>query len=170
MNLTKSIWDSVFFLACSLSTGYFVYLQFLYYLRNEDVASIAYRTFNEEAIDEYPQITICFGASSRGSIFKKERFNDSRFAPKAYVRYLRGRSENENLTFDRINYDDVTFRIEKGDGYVKALNSDVVKGDKSSREKMPMILTFEDPSSICYSKNVSFRRNVRFTRDQILLN
>ena len=50
MKLTKSILEIFFFLACSLCTGYFVYLQFLYYLRNEDVASVAYRTFNEEEI------------------------------------------------------------------------------------------------------------------------
>ena len=53
MKLTKNILVTFFFLACSLCTGYFVYLQFLYYLRNEDVVSIAYRNFGSEERDEY---------------------------------------------------------------------------------------------------------------------
>ena len=171
MKLTKNILETLFFLACSVATGYFVYLQFLYYLRNEDVVSIAYRNFNEEEKDEYPQITICLQAMYGKTFIKKDLFNDSKFTPKMYERYLRGdRKQRKNsLTFDKIKYDEITFDINRKD-YVKSAYSLLVNGDESSAEDISMILTFEDPKLICYSKNVSFRRNVRYTMDLFLLN
>lgn len=41
-------------LFCLLSTGYVTYLQFKYYLNNEDLSSISYREFNDEEKDQYP--------------------------------------------------------------------------------------------------------------------
>ena len=47
-------------LICMCSTSYMIYLQFKYYLDNEDMASISYRIFNNEEQDEYPTFSICF--------------------------------------------------------------------------------------------------------------
>ena len=171
MKSTKNILETLIFLVCSVATGYFVYLQFLYYLRNEDVVSIAYRNFNEEEKDEYPQITICLQAMYGRTFFKNDLFKNSNFTPKMYERYLRGdwRQLKNSLTFDQIKYDDITFNINDKD-YVKSANSILINGDKSSSEDISMILTFEDPSLVCYSKNVSFRRNIRYEMDRFLLN
>ena len=109
MKLTKNVLELLVFLACFVATGYFAYLQFLYYLRTDDVVSIAYRNFNEEEKDEYPQITLCLQAMHGKTFFKKDLFKNSKFTPKMYKRYLRGYLENDSLTFDQIKYDDITF-------------------------------------------------------------
>ena len=46
-------------LICIISTGYMSFLQFKYYLSNEDVSAITYHKFNAEPQDEYPTFTIC---------------------------------------------------------------------------------------------------------------
>ena len=56
----KNYWDVVFFLACSIPTGYFVHFQVLSFISNEDIVSISYRHFNQEERNEYPQYTLCF--------------------------------------------------------------------------------------------------------------
>ena len=59
---TKNYWDIVFFLACFIPTGYYVHFQVSSFISNEDVVSISYRSFNQEARDEYPHYTLCFMA------------------------------------------------------------------------------------------------------------
>ena len=55
-------------LLCLFSTGYMTYLQFKYYLNNEDLSSILYREFNNEEKDEYPVFSVCL-SGSQGQLF-----------------------------------------------------------------------------------------------------
>ena len=40
----------------------FTWLQFEYYLSNEDLTLIAYRNFDTNGIDQYPTYTICLSS------------------------------------------------------------------------------------------------------------
>ena len=55
-------------LLCLFSTGYMTYLQFKYYLNNEDLSSILYREFNNEEKDEYPVFSVCH-SGAQGQLF-----------------------------------------------------------------------------------------------------
>ena len=139
-------------------------------MSNEDVASIEFRKFNGEEKDEYPQITICFVDMQGTGIFKKSFFNATGIKPEAYRNYLTGGfPDNNRLEFDDINFDDVAFNIHD-DGYVTNMFSRIVKEGERSDEQMSLLLTMKTPDMMCYSKNVSFRRNVRYVDDVIILN
>ena len=158
-----------FFLVCISITGYFLYLQFLYYIRNEDVASISYRYFNEKEKDEYPLFTICFRSIYPRTIFQNDLFNDTGVTPTSYERYLSGISvsENDTLIHDSLKYDDVVFDIH-ANIYINLLSSNT--NSKQVFEMMSITSSFNDQFMVCYSKNTSFRRNVRYRMDYINLN
>ena len=127
--LTKDYWDVVFFLACSIPAGYYVHIQILSFISNEDVVSISYRSFNQEARDKYPQYTLCFANRSGLDL---------------------------DVPFERI--------------VQKLPKNHVFRGDWLKRIITSLTLTFQDANKICYTKNVSFPRNIRFKRDYIYLN
>ena len=169
MVIMKNILRIFFFLICMAITGYFAYLQFLYYVRNDDVASISYRNFNDKQKDEYPIFTICFRSIYPNTIFKEEAFIDYNMTSKSYEKYLSGIPEDGNHILADIIYDEVVFNIHDK-GYLNFLTSNSVKGNQKLFEMLSMIPTFKDPFAICYSKNISFQRNVRYVMDYVNLN
>lgn len=169
MKFMKSTLRVSFFLLCLAITGYLVYLQFLYFMKNEDVASISHRTLNAKEKDEYPIFTICFRSIYLNTIFEKDLFNNTGITPESYQKYLSGLLQNVTNIFGEINYDEVVFDIESN-GLINFLTSNSVKGNQTLYEMMALTTTFKDQFSICYSKNISFRRNVRYTMDYVNLN
>ena len=169
MVVMKSVLRIFFFLVCIAITGYFAHLQFLYYIRNDDVASINYRNFNDKERDEYPIFTLCFRSIYQNTIFKKEAFIDYNMTSKAYEKYLSGIPEDGNHILANIKYDDVVFDIHDK-GYLNFLTSSSVKGNQKLFEMLSIIPSFKDPYTICYSKNISFQRNVRYIWDYVNLN
>ena len=155
---TKQFLEVPFFLVCSSLTVYFVRLQFLSFISNEDVASISYRHFNKEGRDEYPEFTLCLGSRHfyriyKKGYFEKESINDSGFAPQTNKKYQRNSiSKGAYPVVDPLKFDYISQAIQPW-GKPKAL-----------------IVKFIDPYQICLSNNVSFQRDVKFTTDVILLN
>ena len=169
MVVMKSILRIFFFLVCIAITGYFAYLQFLYYIRNDDFASINYRNFNDKEKDEYPIFTFCFRSIYPNTIFKKEAFIEYNITAKSYEKYLSGVPEDANHILADIKYDEVVFDIHDK-GYLNFLTSNSVKGNQKLFEMLSLISTFKNPFAICYSKNISFQRNVRYIMDYVNLN
>ena len=126
---TKNYWDVVFFLACSIPTGYYVYFEVSSFINNEDVVSISYRSFDQDKRDEYPQYTLCFMNRSGLDL---------------------------DVPFERL--------------VQKLPKNHTFRGDWLKRIITSLPLTFKDSKKLCYTKNVSFPRNVRFKRDYIYLN
>ena len=87
----------------------FTWLQFKYYLSNEDLTSISYRQFDTKGIDQYPTYTICMSTGlqqgdwhNNKGIFKKDPNiwppNDNQIVPfmwptLMYQMYLSGWKE-----------------------------------------------------------------------------
>ena len=88
------------------------YLQFKYYLSNEDLSSISYQKFNKEEKDKYPNFSICFHGL-RGEIFKQSSgvFDPTNITPASYTKYLLGDLEDQSTQFSSIKFDDVAFDI-----------------------------------------------------------
>ena len=127
---SKKYWDVVIFLACSIPTGYYVHYEMSSFISNEDVASIAYRKFNQEEGREYPQYTLCF--------------------------------KNPNGLDIHVPFERIVKQLPKNHTF---------RGKWVSQEIITsMTLTYKDANRICYTKNVSFPRNIRFKRHRIHLN
>ena len=88
------------------------YLQFKYYLNNDDLASISYRTFNKEEKDEYPTVSICF-TGYYGNIFNESHdvFNSINVTRESYHDYLSGKMDYHPDQFSTIQFDYVALDI-----------------------------------------------------------
>ena len=93
MLLLKTCLYRFILLICLFGTGYMTYLQFKYYLHNEDLASISYPKFNKEEKDEYPTFSLCFmGFKDKEELFDESHavFSSNNITRKSYSDYLRG--------------------------------------------------------------------------------
>ena len=115
MKLLEICLDRVFLLVCMCCASYMTYLQFKYYLNNEDNASISYRIFNKEEQDEYPTFSICFEGQG-GDIFNQSHdvFDSNNVTRKSYYNYLLGSGEDYPVSFTTFEFDDIAIDIHKG--------------------------------------------------------
>ena len=172
---TESILLSSFLVACVSMAAYMTYLQFKYYLNNDDVASISYPHFNQAEKDEYPTVTLCLSDQhNNGKIFDETNapFNSTLVTPFLYEQFLEGWGNNQNLGFSTIQYDDVLLNVH--DGYFTGATSGTSFFTFSGYKKTyPLVLNeafYRAPNTFCFEKNVSYQRNVRQYWDGIGLN
>ena len=59
MKVTTTICYKILLSLCLIMAGYMTYLQFKYFLSNEDVASISFHRFVAGNKNQYPTYTIC---------------------------------------------------------------------------------------------------------------
>ena len=52
-----------FELICICIASFVIYDQFVKYLKNEDSSSFTIKSFSEEAVNKYPEISICFSVA-----------------------------------------------------------------------------------------------------------
>ena len=152
------------------SACYMTYLQFKYYLDNEDLASISYRRFNNDENDEYPTFTICFNGISSGNIFKKSHkiFNSSNISRYSYQRYLRGRLKKYPAQFSDAKFDDVKLDIKEN---LWILSMEFIRKNGSvTHERVTALPSYQDAEFICISKDSSYRKDVQQVRDIVVLN
>ena len=142
--------------ACLLSAFYMTYLQFKYYLNNEDMASISYRKFNKEERDEYPSISICL-AGYRGKLFTRSQdiFNSTNATREAYQSFLSGIQGQYPAQFSTVKYDDLALDILN---YLISSREELRRGRGIYKFQIEMIQTFRDQSQICVSRNVAYRK------------
>ena len=156
---------------CISSAVYMTYLQFKYYLNNEDLASISYRKFNTEEKDEYPTISICL-SNYGGHIFKQDHdvFKSINVTRQSY---LLGYSNDDLDLFSGIAFDDVVLDVH--DGFLVSTHElgshsspDLPDFfDFSKKLHFPMVPTFRDPDRVCISKLLPFRKNNKQYSDSV---
>ena len=157
-------------LVCLCSTGYMTYLQFKYYLNNDDLASISYRKFNKEEKDEYPTFSICFGDYENGNIFQQshDAFTSNNITPKSYRDYLSGSVKDYPDQFNTIKFDDVIKDMNAG--YLIQSMEEYFQEDNLIEGYVEMLSTYQDYIELCLTKNISYRKNVQQIVDSVLLN
>ena len=122
MRLLETCLYGLCLLICMCCTSYMIYLQFKYYLNNEDMVSISYRIFNDQEQDEYPTFSICFGGTIGGfvgNIFNQSHdvFSSNNVTRESYYAYLVGQGKDYPKQFTTFDFDDVALNI--FDGYLK---------------------------------------------------
>ena len=167
MKVTNTICYNIFLALCLILTGYMTYLQFQYFLSNEDVASISFHRFVAGNRNQYPTYTICL-ESNDGKLFKS---NEGTLWPaanfsisgKQYYNFLLGfvDEEGSNISdarFQRIDYDDVSIGIDGGLGFYQGYKKDSIDEDFCFVDiycrYWPLELSHQDFSRKCYSKQI----------------
>ena len=115
MTLLETCFYRISVLVCLASACYMTYLQFLYFLDNEDVVSISYQKFNKEEKDEYPIFSICL-VGYKGEIFKESlyTFESTNVTLESYHGYLLGDLKDYPPQLSAIRFDDVALNIHEG--------------------------------------------------------
>ena len=155
--------------------SYMTYLQFKYYLNNDDIASISYQHFNQAQKDEYPTITLCFSDGRRDAkIFDENNtvFESNLVTPLLYQQFLKGWVRNHTFDFSTIQYDEVLLNIH--DGYLNgAVNGTSFFAFSGYQKHYPFALNeafYRSPDTFCFEKNVSYQKNLRQYWDGFYLN
>ena len=127
---------------CLLSACYMTYLQFKYYLNNEDFTSISYRKFNKEERDEYPSISICL-AGYRGKLFTRSQdiLNSTNATREAFHNFLSGFQEQHPAQFSNFKFDDIALDILN---YLVSSREELRRGRSGYSFPIDVILTLNE--------------------------
>ena len=97
---------------CSLMALYMTYLQFKYYLADDDMSPVSYQYFgNEKDKVDFPAVTV--GIFGFNHIFKEQNdvFKLANVTPLSYRDFLEGKPNNYSEEHSVIRYDDVVLDI-----------------------------------------------------------
>ena len=180
MGNIKRVVERLLLLACMGLAGYMVFLQFQYFLHNHDLSSISHRKFNSDAQDKYPIFTICYIGTRGGYIFSQSSplFNYGKDRH-LYNRFLRGKlnpkyEQDVIENFTRINYDEVIDDIFKDIPTLLVTKSNknkrLTSWGKFSSNPIPLVLSHQSHTMLCYSKKLHNIRNVTLKYDMLRLN
>ena len=186
MKVTTTICYKILLSLCLIMTGYMTYLQFQYFLSNEDVASISFHRFVAGTKNQYPTYTICL-ESYDGKLFKSNEdtlWPEANFSinGKQYYNFLKGfviDQEGSNISdawYQRIDYDDVSISMDDGSGFYLLVSKSKNKNDSLEHHfchdifcrYWPLELSHQDFSRKCYSKPIS--DDLLFIEDFLVLN
>ena len=141
--------------------SYMTYLQFKYYLSNEDVASISYKQFSDKKENKYPDFSISLYGINHIFNPRSDAFQSTNITPLSYLSFLNARLPNHTEHHGVIRYDDVVLDI--NDGYLLSAYSvssnDACKKDcknaygEQGGFDFPMVPVFKAPQIIWFSKD-----------------
>ena len=168
MKVANTICYNIFLAICLIMTGYMTYLQFQYFLSNEDVASISFHRFDAGNKNQYPTYTICL-ESYDGKLFKSNENKlwsaaNVSISGKEYYNFLSGFVDEEgsnisNAWYQRIDYDDVSISMDGELGFYQGYKKDSIEEDFCFVDiycrYWPLELSHQDLSRKCYSKQIS---------------
>ena len=156
---------------CLSSVCYMTYLQFMYYLSNEDLASISYQKFNQEEKDEYPIFSVCF-LGYNGEIYKESHdiFKSRNVTILSYRKYLYGELEDSGNQFSTIKFDDVALDI--NESYLLKTSEFTSQNGERTFWDVPFQLTrtMQNVDYVCVSKSMPYRKNTKQYFDYLALN
>ena len=92
---------------CVVATLALVFYCLHKYLQNKDISIVDYKTYNADADDIYPAVTLCFQPEFLDNFTSNQVKNVNK---KDYINFLNGEYWDED--FLRIDYDEVTTKIE----------------------------------------------------------
>ena len=171
MQVLEKCFNRLRLLICLSSVCYMTYLQFMYYLSNEDVASISYQKYNKEEKDEYPIFSVCLLGYNE-EIFKESHdiFMSHNVTLSSYRKYLSGDLEDYANQYSAIKFDEVALDIDESYLF-KASEWSSQRGKRNLWDvPIPMIRTLQTEFYVCVSKNVSYRRGAKQYFDYVALN
>ena len=158
--------------------SYMTYLQFKYYLSNEDVASISYKQFSDKNENKYPDFSISLYGINHIFNPRSDAFHSKNVTPLSYQNFLNARLPNHTEHHGLIRYDDVVLDI--NDGYLLSAYSvssnDACKKDcknafgEQGGFDFPMVPVFQAPQIIWFSKDKAYRKHSRYDYELIHLN
>ena len=111
--ISDSILKAFFHIICFCVTIYFTQKCVRDYLRDDDVTQLEFRKFNQDASSIYPSITYCMAFPITWDIKQFRGSNTAeelKQARKDYMNFALGKKE-VNIS-DRLEYDDITFKLE----------------------------------------------------------
>ena len=177
MKYIEFVLEKGFLAFCAAMAVYMTGLQFQYYFENEDQASISFRKFNSGTKDKYPTFTLCLNWKNQKRSFGDANltFLSGNSSVNGYLGFLRGLITNDNsefTKFERLDYDVLFSELLNGTAlrFMTSFTEGQNKRSKSYSFSWPPIITHQDDAEICYSKNVSYQRNLIFETDFIHIN
>ena len=176
MTLLETCFYRISVFICFASACYMTYLQFLYFLDNEDVVSISYQKFNKEEKDEYPIFSICL-VGYKGEIFKESlfTFESNNVTLESYHSYLLGDLEEYPSQLNSIRFDDVALGIHEGyllrarEFSIQDIFAESIRYIWNSPFDMKPS-SFRDVGQVCVTKNASYRKDTTQKFDYVALN
>ena len=166
--------------ACVSFCLYMTFLQIRNYAEDKDSSAISFRKFNTEWQDMYPAFSICY-AGPNVTILPN---NNTRIAlpggnlsSDLHLSYFQMLMGLRHMTAEmrKLHFDDWTVQMEDYLTEFERQNTDreiIYKYSftKNSTTAMPMSITYQDPKTICYTKNVTFQKDLILYMDVASLN
>ena len=178
LKLKNNMRHKLFFIVCFIMASYMTYLQFKYYLSNEDVASISYKQFSYKKENKYPDFSISLYGINHIFNPRSDAFHSTNVTPYSYQTFLNARLPNHTEQHGLIRYDDVVLDI--NDGYLLSAYSvssnDACKKDcknafgEQGGFDFPMVPVFKAPQIIWFSKDKAYQKYSRYDYELIHLN
>ena len=168
-NLRKVIFLA-FQLSCFVILGRLVWLQFQYFLSNEDFSSVYYKKFRNLNDDVYPTFSVCLYAP-HGGLFHNGLKPDE----ETYYDYIRGKVRNYTTgnKYSNYDYDNIVVSLEDIVLFYKRKS----KGsDKKYKEEMSsdfntsFKMVHQEVTTICFTKNDKEREDRLIKYDLVKLN
>ena len=130
---------------------YMTYLQFKYYLADDDMSPVSYQYFsNEKDKVDFPAVTV--GIFGFNHIFKEQNdvFKLANVTPLSYRDFLEGKPNNYSEEHSVIRYDDVVLDI--NEGYLLSSYAIYTKSHTQSRSNFSMVPLYKLPNFIYFTK------------------
>ena len=180
----------LFFIFCSGVLLYMIYKEVARYAMNEDASSISFKKFNASPRDKYPTFTLCFHGKNGETIWNNTLFQQPNKEISRYSKMITGKS---NATKDEIrnlpNFSSVAINLKnmvkefysidensqkinrwilKKENSVPSLTNPLLSPNNSS--SWPFYVSFQNPEKICFTRNVTYKKNEVKLKDIITLN
>ena len=171
-SLCRKVGLRIFKATCFVLAGYMVYVQLKTYCANQDLSTITYERFENEAQDIFPAFSVC--AVGWNWIMSEDKMPKNH-DPGTFTNILKGNLD-DNMNYSKIQFDQVTIDVNKfiSDFYtltdqgVKIIRS---KGSVHGKQNSNLSLTINhlDPRRVCVIKE-DFQKHSLVQKDYFGLN
>ena len=154
MDSLKKVIFLAFQLSCFVILGRLVWLQFQYFLSNEDFSSVYYKKFKSLNDDVYPTFSVCLYAPY-GGLFHNALKPDEEI----YYDYIRGKGGNYSNgdEYSNFEYDNVVVSLEDIVPFYKRKSKGPdkkYKEEKSSDFNISFKVVHQEVTTICFTKSL----------------
>ena len=156
-------------IVCFLLALYMTYLQFKYYLADEDMSPVSYQYFSDENSKiDYPTFSVCFFGSQYVFDPQKDVFKSTNVTPVSFGQFLQGNLIRHAEEHNAIKYDEVALDINKG--YLLSAYGVNTEFHTKSRSNFSMVPSYTLPDYICLAKAKKEKRFEKTNYDVVELN
>ena len=156
-------------IVCFLMALYMTYLQFMYYLADEDMSPVSYKYFSDENDKmDYPTFSVCFFGIQYVFDPESEAFKSINVTPFSFGQFLEGNMTHYAEEHNAIQYDEVVLNINRG--YLLSSYGVHTEFHTQSKNNFSMIPSYKLPKYICFMKTKKHRKLDKTNYDVIELN